>query len=795
MPAHKKLQMPSLIQGISQQSEQSINPASAKDQKNCINDLLLGARARNGSAVQGVFSDVLTDPFFFEIYRDDDEHYVVTIEADELIIYNVAEGVKATITGDISAYLTAGEPERTGYAAATVEDTTFLANKSISPAMDSATSDARPNWAIAHFKSANYSTVYKLHITVGANTYTTSYTTPDNSTASNADFIATNRLAEELYDVLVATTIPAMTSAGDTGFSAERDGSTVLLKRSSAGAFTVSTEDGLGGEQFIAFVDRVKELDDLPATAFDGYVVTVGSGNGTTDFDYFLQYSGSGQQGVWEEIVAPSTETDLDADTMPHILTNTGKNAFTVSTAPWGSRLAGDGDRTAKDPSFVGDYIKDLQFIDGRLAIICEGNYSMSKAGNAYVFFPDTAQTTLDTDPVIYNVANGKVTLLSQSVAIGKRLQLWANKIQLIVSSGQEPIKESTVENVPITNYEYDGLVAPEARGLTSLIFGTALGSWINFMEVFFRGEQPQGEIDVSGQCPKLVKGTLRNFAVGDRARFLLVVTSEAGKLYVYQWYNSGEERLQSAWNVWEFNGPERVLWAGMVGSQVRLIFSWGDDGVSIEHLETDYESDGADLVPLRCDNRVDETYVTGEGTGYRILTLPYPVPSTKRANFVAFERLNDDETGEQRGRLLTLAWQSDTVVWVYSEIPEVNFHAGFLVNAERVFPRPYIRDREGTILFDEIIMRRLRVSHKNATTYDVEIRPTGSESTRSESYTARRIGDPQVVNNRIAVNSAGEHSVPIGYEADEAEVALVNNTIYPSSWAAATLYYEAIER
>ena len=141
---------------------------------------------------------------------------------------------------------------------------------------------------------------------------------------------------------------------------------------------------------------------------------------------YYLQYDGDEQNGEWTEIVAPGTEYALDADTMPQALVNTDVNTFTVGNATWGDRLSGDGDRTSKDPYFVGRYLVDLQFLDGRLGIFTEGTWSLSRALNAYSFFPDTAQTTLPSDPIHYLVANGKTTIVKSSVVVGQKLQLWA---------------------------------------------------------------------------------------------------------------------------------------------------------------------------------------------------------------------------------------------------------------------------------------------------------------------------------------------------------------------------------
>lgn len=778
----RPVNVPSLIQGISQQSDQAVGQASAKDQENCINDLLYGSMARNGSRVLGCWAGEKDDPFFHRIRRSSEEDYLVMIEGTSLDIINLVDGTKSTVTGDISAYLGA-VPARKKYAAATVEDTTFVANLSVSPQMETTTSPARSNHAIAHFKSANYSTEYTLHIKIGSTTYSVSYTTPDNSTSANAEYIATNSLAESFRAAIVSTLIPALTTAGHTGFGVSRRGS-VLRIYGDDNEFSLWTEDGLGGQQFIAFRDRINDVSDLPSTCWDGFLVAVGAEKVAATHDYYVQYQGEAQTGEWVEVVAPSTETTIDAATMPHVLRNTGPNAFTVEEGTWGTRLSGDGDRTAQDPYFIGDNIVDLQFFDSRMAIVGQGWFSLSKSGNAYLYFPDTAQTTLDDDAVQYRITNGKVTLVRAAVVVGDSLQFWSDGLQSRLSSGQENISEDTVESLPTTFYEFDGEAAPETFGKSSLMFGTSRGRWNSFTEVIYNGEVPAGEIDVDGHCPRLVEGTMRQLQVGASARYMAVLTSEKPNLaYIYQWFNNGSERVQSAWSKWTFPSATRVLWMGMQGSKVYLMVSWGSK-YTLEVLDTEYEGDEDSGLPLRADHRVNEESITAAGDGYVDVTLPYPMPEGARDNFVSYFRVNDDATGEQRGQLLEIEWQSSTVIRVFTDVTSPRLWVGAKIISYRDLPKVYITDQNGaSVLLDGLTIASLKVSHTNSTTYRVQVFVTGTVEPEEATFSARLIGDPEVVNNRVPVEQSGEFDTRIGFGADECSIRLLNDTIYPSSW------------
>lgn len=791
MSAVKAFPVPSLIQGISQQSAQSVGQASAKNQENCINDLLLGSRARNGSTVRADWSGSRSGSFFHRIERSPTEDYLVVVMDGSLEIINLASGVKSTITGDIDSYLNVTGTPEDSFVAATIEDTTFLANKETIPAMASTTSTARENWAICHFKALNYYEKYTLNLVCDGITYTCSYQTVDGRDWTQEIQLKTEWVGGKFKEAIDSVIIPALDADGKTGFTVEQRGSALLIDGGTH-PFSIYCTDGHSEQSFIAINDRVEKISDLPKYAWEGFQVAIGiEDEYISAADYWVEFKGDYQDGSWEEIVKPGTKTSLDATTMPHKLVNTGLDAFTVEAATWGDRLAGDGLLTAKDPHFVGRAIKDLQFVSTRLAIITEGSYDFSRDKNAYVFFPDTVQTILDTAPIGSTIANGKVTLVSKSVVMAERLQLWANKIQTHIDTSGEPLKEKSISNDKITSYEYDGEVHPLPVGMTSLVFGTSRGLWCSVTEVIFRpGGTPIGEIRINSHCPKLIPGTLKDMQAGDASSMLLVRSSgdDIG-LFLYQWYNSGEQRVQSAWNQWTFPNVTKVVWAGMCGSKVYLLLDWAST-YSLEVVETEYEGDETGQTPLRSDHRVDESKVTSEGSGYRVLTLPYGVASAQRSNFVAYERVTDAGTGEQRGRLLDLEWQSDTVVHVKSDIALVRFNFGAKVIARRDPHRLYISDpKRGTMLMESVKVADLTVSHNNAGYYRLEVTAGGSVVSDDE-FLPREPFDPQDINNQIAIEESGEERFRIGYDTEEFTMSLVNDTILPSSWEALKYHY-----
>ncbi|TPJ33675.1 hypothetical protein [Mesorhizobium sp. B2-8-3] len=776
----------SLIQGISQQAETSRGTASADDQVNCLNEVLDGVVSRMGTVYKAKIAKDYNEPFFHEITRSSGEKYLVIIESGDIKIINKATGVLSSISGSIAAYLTHTGDARKAFQAVTVGDTTFLLNRQVSPAMAATLSPARPNKAIAHFKAGGYKVTYTLTINVAGVDYSTTFTTPDNSAAGNAAFITTDYLAKQFKDSFNSTLIPALNAAGKTGFTITQYGSTLIIY-GGANTFDISTTDGVGDKQFISLKDNVKAITDLPAKCEDGYQVSVAGDGSEESSKYFLKYQGSVSTGRWVEVVAPATKTDINAATMPQVLTNTGPNAFTVGTAAWGKRLAGDGVLTAQDPSFIGEFPCTLQFIGGRLAVVTEYQATISRSRNAYVFFPDTVQTNLDSAPVDYDVSNGSSTLTTHAIVGGGKLQFWGDRQQTYLDSGQDPIREDTTEILPLANYEFDGEAAPKTVGLGSIVFGTQVGLFAKIVEVYFRGGRPDGEIEISAHVPKLLSGSLKHIAVGESAKKEFFLTSGASNLaYLYQWYNQGNERVQSAWNPWKFEAPTRVLFASIEGSTAWFVFKW-PSGTTLESVILDSTGDeSTQKFPIRLDHRLSETAATHNGT-YFVINLPYPVPLAKRGTFKACERLDVADVS-QRGREIPLEWVSDTQVRVLSANPALTWHFGSIPVAKRKFSKFIAKDQnDEPILHDELTVRSITIGHYKTVAYTVNVTAYGE--TVSQPYTSRIIGDPDVLNNQVPVKS-GKHRAQVGQPTDDVSIELVNDTFFPATWTSAKYDY-----
>jgi len=811
MAATDILAIPSLIGGISEQSPQDRPSSTADDQENCLNDPLNGCIARPGGIVVGTYAKSFTDPFIHEIRRSSTEHYQILIENGDMLIINLIDGSSCSKRkfDDFKKYFKHTGPARTAFDAVTVDDTTFIVNRQRTAKMTDDKSPARPNKGIFYFRSASYSTTYIASIIKGGVTYSATYTTPDNTSADNTPYIQTNVLAKAFRDKLAAlfatepalsgftantiggsTTInPDGTPSNGDEYQVSRQGSSIVITGPAGTVFDLDSSDGQGDTQLIAFTDTIKKFADLPVRAPNGYIVRIqGSQSDRTD-DYWLKFDGKGTTSGWEEVVKPEVKISLDASTMPLTLKNIAKNAFSVVQPKWGKRLSGDGVKTSKTPMFVNRRIRSVNFISGRMVLTTEGTVTLSRSRNAYTFFPDTAQARLDTDPISFEIQSGTVTVIKNTVATSRKLLFWGDGNQLVLDSGDSALTEESADVLPSTNYEYDGRYRPVALGAGSVMFGVECGEGIKFKEVLYRAGAAVGEVPLNDHCPTFIGGDLRQIAVGSVAGVMVALTSKATSAYIYQWLNQAENRVQTAWNTWTFDGADRVVSAAVRGGEIFLTFQIGSKLVLEKFLMNPVSKE---LRDIRLDHRVDQTGATYNANDVATLDLPYTVPADLRGDYVAVEN-EEDISSQYRGRPLVVEWVDGNTIKVHCTGNHHKFFFGSKAVAKRKFNEVYIPTRTGTLLPMKTLLHRLIVSHSETSEYRCLVTDKFGQVVYNHTFYGRRALGPDL--NKRLPKAHGQFGFEIDRRADEVDITLINDTVYPSRWVQAAFEYAATQR
>lgn len=851
--------IPNMVQGVSQQTAQQRRDSQCEAQFDCVNSPLNGCEARPGFDYLGkITGPDLATAYCYEIFRGDAEHYLVVINSAaygagtprKLHVYDLTTGNEATVTFTADeSYLVPTEAPNLAYMAATTNDTTFIGQRNIKAAMDGSNlAPAAINQAILYWKAAGYIITFQVSVTYNGHVYTFSYTTAGNGSQADAGLITTNYIAAAFYRALsgsAAVPTPTGTAvgslpagvipgvgphdAGDTGntghgagsivtgstslvslgFTVSLNGNCILIGRPDNAPFTVDTADGVGDTFLIAIKDTCQSFDQLPKTCFPGFTTKVSGTNLLTQDDYYVQFSGSGSTGVWQEVVAPGTPLTLDATTMPHILVNTGVNTFEWKVAPWGIRVSGDGINSAKDPSFVGQYIRELAYDHARLVVMWEGSAVWSRARNVFVFFPDTAQTVLDTDPIDAQPGGGKtIALLRKVVQVAESIYLWAEKIQFRVTAGINKFTQDSIEVPVSTNYEFSAAATPRAVG-QSLYFVTEPGPFASVRDLSFSAEgKALGAVDVTAHVKRYVPTGVRWMTASDTLGALFATTTgDPSGLYCYNYLlGDANSRVQSAWNHWRLPASSSVLWASVSLNYLFALVRRSSTETLL--LKMDLSADRVDTDTgatylTRLDFRVTDAQCTlsyNATTLLTTITLPY-TPSeadgydgTTPATCPMFVASRVSTSKGLRGKNWPIAsiTASSKQIVVRGDCHAESLYIGYRITASRQESRFYIKTQKGIVPTDRLQVKNYKVNYGDGTGFfraDV----TYKEGQPSQSYTmtGRIFGDPSNILGTYALPE-GTLLVPIDCDSGKYTINLVNDTYLPSRWVSSSYDYQA---
>jgi hypothetical protein len=545
------VQVPNLIQGVSQQPPQMRLPSQLEEQVNAYPSLSDGLTKRPPTThVKKLTSDA-SDQFVHFINRDSTERYVVRLTGSSLKVFTldgVEKNVYTALTGTtaftVPTYLSTPGNIR----ATTVADFTFLVNRSTAVAMAATTSDAITQEALITIIQAAYNVTYTVTIKEGADTFTYTHTTSGTGTLS------TEAIASDLVTKINNDT----TGTTSHKITATRYGSVIHLSQAAenpAITFTIKVSDTVGSTYMVCAKGRVSRLADLPREAKHGFKIEVAADVEDPEaFGYFVKFTandGVGGTGIWEETVGFNTKTTLDDSKMPYVLVRRSDGEFACYKPAWDIRTAGDA-TTAPEPSFVGRRIKDVFLFRNRLGFIADDKVILSEAGQYFNFFRTSTTMVLPSDPIDVSVGHSKAASLEAAIPWDERLILFSTLTQFSLGSGTGlALTPETVEVLPTTEYENASeLCRPEATG-RSMLFPQKRGAFVGIREyVRISTDEKYEGVDITANVPSYILGTPIQISVSTHDSTGFVRTTSG--LWNYKWFVNGSEKIQSAWSKWE---------------------------------------------------------------------------------------------------------------------------------------------------------------------------------------------------------------------------------------------------
>ncbi len=787
--------LPNLIGGVSQQPYTIRMASQCEAMENCLPSVVEFLRRRPGTRhIARILPQKVKDASVHIIDRDLTEQYAVVCTDGGLAVFDMDGNPKNVNFPDGRAYLQTDRPS-TNLACLTINDYTFILNKTVRVRMGSRTSPVRTPEALVFIKQASYATDY--HITLDDMTFSHTTYKDDNRRASDGlEFTAKNGFNMENSSALDAARYKLSSSviAADLAEKINATGiylcktvkSSLWIKRHDGAGFKAKTSDSRSNTHLTVTTDRVQRFSDLPVIAPNGYVTEV-TGDQSSSFDnYFVRFACNGgsdfDSGVWVETVKPGITDSLDAATMPHALVREADGSFAFKALDWTPRKCGDLD-SAPDPSFVGRTLSAIFFYRNRLGLLSAENCILSEAGKFFNFFCSTVTTIVDSDVIDVAASHTKAANLYHAAAFSEGLVLFSDTTQFVLEH-DDTLSIKTVAVKPITDFECSVRAAPIGSG-KAIFFATSRGEWAGVREYYVEEDSSLTDAaDITSHIPHYIPGEIHKLVCSTNEDCLLALSSEErNSIAIYKYFWNGKEKLQSSWSKWSFSGE--VLSAAFLNSSVLLVAQY-EDGVYLEmmNLEPGYSEPNAPY-EFSQDRKIrerDMLSITYDGTQQQsTLTYPYHLPAKPS---VVSRYLDDSE--EKNGHppgvdFEVLAWSENTAV-VNGDIRGVPFLTGIPFTSRMRLSRQILREESGqgklAVVEGRLQLRNMTFTYGDTGYFVVEITPDYRDTDRRVfsgrllGHGANRIGEPAI--------ASGIFRFPILSRADAVSIEVLSDSFLP---------------
>jgi hypothetical protein len=557
--------IPNLINGVSQQPPSLRLATQAELQENALSSVVTGLSKRPSSehiADLGTIAN-LDKAFIHTIRRDENEFYSMVVDTAGTIRVFDKDGVSKTVTNNAASYLTGLTDPSLELAAVSIADVTFIVNKNTVVAQGTTTSPTRNPEALVYVRQADYASTYRLKLTKGVSTSTVEFATKSSTQAStgdtqNAERGASTDLIAENLNTFSGTSVNTsyyenITNASVvTGLTLTRYGSVIHIQSTDSTNFQVEVGDSHGNEHLLVFKDETPDFKKLPVEGPNDFVIGVSGDNQKAQDDYYVKFS----NGVWKETVESNVLIDLDASTLPHKLSKLPNGDFQFDEINYADRRVGNDD-TNPFPSFVDYTIADIFFHRNRLGLLADENVIFARAGEfvEFDFFRKSVLAIVDSDPIDVAVSSNKVSILKHAVPFNESLLLFSELTQFKVTA--DPILTPETINVANTTEFEASLVAKPAQAGKYVYFATKRGAWSGMWEYFVDTDTDVNDAtETTAHVPEYLKGVITNIQASSNEDMLVAqAADDPTAIYVYRYYWSGREKLQSSWSRWVFDG------------------------------------------------------------------------------------------------------------------------------------------------------------------------------------------------------------------------------------------------
>lgn len=307
-----------------------------------------------------------------------------------------------------------------------------------------------------------------------------------------------------------------------------------------------------------------------PATGV--YTITAVGGSGSSA-NFTVSGTVTGAQNGGYTLQGDPMFLGLDPATMPHALINNRDGTFTFTKLDeaskgstqnyWKNRTVGD-DTSNPFPTFKGNTIQQMFFHRNRLGIISGEQVVMSKPGQYFDFFIVSAISASDDNPIDITVSDVKPAFINHVLPIQKGMMMFSDNGQFLLFTESDIFSAKTVRLKKISSYECDQTIQPVDLG-TSVLFTSNVAAYARAFEATILDDStPPNILEQTRVVPEFLPKDITKSANSAAIGITTYGKKGDSTVYHYKYYNTGQQREQSAWYSWTLTGTmQHMLYTG----------------------------------------------------------------------------------------------------------------------------------------------------------------------------------------------------------------------------------------
>ena len=350
------------------------------------------------------------------------------------------------------------------------------------------------------------------------------------------------------------------------GFTASGIGNVVHITRTDDRDFGLSTRGGVTDKALYAIKGSVNDISRLPVQCVDGYILKVANLDRADGDDYYVRFisdaPGIPGSGSWEETAKPGIPISLNASSMPQALIRNPDGSFDLrslstkysETNSWAQREVGD-DVTNPVPSFVGKGISNMFFFANRFGVLAGDTIVMTQPGDYFNFFTGSAIAVSEADPIDLAASSTKPVNLLSAIGTSSGLVLFSPNAQFLLSSQDAVFSTANSKLTELSNYSYNSTALPVDTGV-SIAFPSSTDSATQVFEMAVTSVDNRPQVAcITRAIPTYLPSGMKFSSVSPN-NSLFLFGDQSSSVYVFSFFNSGNERNLAGWVKWTYPGP-----------------------------------------------------------------------------------------------------------------------------------------------------------------------------------------------------------------------------------------------